>query len=197
MNHDQTLANVLRLNRGLDARGLIETAQPMPGQSSSLFAVEGQSFQTFIIRIYNPAGTLKHCVAADSFALGPAPYANKVIGVDPARATTLVNLATVSSSVEFNGVGGVVSGLPNIYALNTDDQPFGKLFGIAHVEYYSGASLRPRVYLQHALRNVNGRVRRRLEFVFGSDLSSSGFSINTGTIPTNAQILFRFWGFLA
>lgn len=160
-------------------------------------ALDGQDLQCFFIYVKNNGGTIQHKIISDLNQGNWGAWQYKIRGLtDPTR--PFVTTPTIDSTHAHAGGGGLVSGSPHIFSLDTGPQDVYKFAGIANVGYYNaGLATKHLVCPGFAARNVNGITHYRLEFTFLNAFTAAAFNLSTSNIPSGNELDFHFLGFLA
>jgi hypothetical protein len=155
--------------------------------------LSGQRVQVFQVQLFNNAGTLQaRFIAEDT---GQAAWGvTKVTGAS----TTLTNLVTVTSGVDFTNGIGIDTGNTNTLLLNVADQ--GSVSNLITApptisRNTTGATpptVEPRIYSQ----NVNGTTRLRFALQLYDALTGAAWTINTTNIPASKVLCINVMTFL-
>jgi len=155
-------------------------------------SIRGQALTSFVVGIFNDAGTLKHKIVAGSANAVAGSYQSKIVGAS----TTYVATPSVGAGVDFTNGVGIVAASPYILSFNTAAQIGANLVAWAFVESYGGGVSVPLLATEFTSRNVNGTTQVRLELEFSTPLTAAPWNINTTNIPAGTAIYVRVVAFL-
>lgn len=151
--------------------------------------VKGAKLQSFVLTIFNNAGTLQHAIRRERGSGTAGNYYGQISG----SSTTLTNTPSVAAGVDFTAGAGIDAAAANAIVLSTAAQTDADLLGMATVEQNDTGSV-VWVSVQHSNINVNGTTRVRLTFNFFT--TTGTFSINTANIGASKTLSVRFMGYI-
>lgn len=155
-------------------------------------SARGQRLQSFILRIHNDAGTLKHAIYGEENGNSVGSYSDAVIS---ASATLTATPTGADATTAFATGVKIGSANTNSLILDTIEQAQPDNAGGAAISLNtSGTALTVQIY--KISRDVNGVTRTRPELHLFNAATGAAFAITTANIADGKQIRIAFNGYL-